>query len=444
MTTSGVNIRELVLETLLDIIQEGNYSHIALSSLLDKYQYLSRQERSFLTRVTMGTLERMLEMDDIIDRFSKVRVNKMRPVILCILRMSVYQLKYMDSIPDSAVCNEAVKLAGRKGFGDLKGFVNGVLRNISRNLSHISYPDEERQPVEALSLRYSIPEWMIRQWRQDYGWERAKSIAKSFAHQEKTCVRVNTLKTTAEKLTDDLRKQGIAVEQLVLTDYPEFKDALYIWDYDYLFKIEEFLQGHFYVQDVSSMLAACLLAPGRGDYIIDVCAAPGGKSLHAAALMQGTGRVEARDLTDKKMKLTEENIIRSGARNVKAVKWDALILDESVLGAADGVIADLPCSGLGVLGRKPDIRFRMTMEQEQKLAALQREILGNACQYVKPGGTLLYSTCTVNKMENEENTEWFLTSHPEFSLTVERQIFPGQLGLGQGDGFYLARMVRSK
>lgn len=439
MTTKGENTRELVLETLLSVEKGESYSHKALSALLDKYQYLSKQERSFITRVTLGTLERRIELDYIIDWFSKVKVKKMKPVIRCILRMGVYQLKYMDSVPDSAVCNEAVKLAGKKGFVSLKGFVNGVLRSISRNLPEVSYPSEEEKPIEAVSIRCSIPQWILRQWREDYGWEKTKSMAESFLNQERTTIRVNTMMTDREKLIDDLKKQGIQAEKLVLRDYPDFKQGLYIWEYDYLLKIKEFAQGQFYVQDVSSMLPVWFLNPKEGDFVVDVCAAPGGKSIHAAQLMQGLGVVEARDLTDYKVGLIEENIARARLKNVKAVKWDALILDESIVGKADGVIADLPCSGLGVLKKKPDIRYRMTREQQEELSRIQRQILSNACQYVKPGGTLLYSTCTVNKIENEDNTAWFLQNHREFSLAKERQIFPGE---SCGDGFYLAKMIR--
>ena len=439
MTTKGENTRELVLETLLSVEKGESYSHRALSALLDKYQYLSKQERSFITRVTLGTLERRIELDYIIDWFSKVKVKKMKPVIRCILRMGVYQLKYMDSVPDSAVCNEAVKLAGKKGFVSLKGFVNGVLRSISRNLPEVSYPSEEEKPIEAVSIRCSIPQWILRQWREDYGWEKTKSMAESFLNQERTTIRVNTMMTDREKLIDDLKKQGIQAEKLVLRDYPACKQGLYIWEYDYLLKIKEFAQGQFYVQDVSSMLPVWFLNPKEGDFVVDVCAAPGGKSIHAAQLMQGLGVVEARDLTDYKVGLIEENIARARLKNVKAVKWDALILDESLVGKADGVIADLPCSGLGVLKKKPDIRYRMTREQQEELSRLQRQILSNACQYVKPGGTLLYSTCTVNKIENEDNTAWFLENHREFSLAKERQIFPGE---SCGDGFYLAKMIR--
>lgn len=437
--TDGINIRELVLEVLLAVTKEEAYSHIALSAVLDKYQYLTKQERSFITRVSEGTLENMIELDYILNQFSKTKVNKMKPVIRCILRMGVYQLKYMDSVPASAACNEAVKLAERKGFRNLKGFVNGVLRNISRNLDEITYPDEKKQPLQSMSVKYSIPEWMLEQWSRDYGREKAESIAKAFREKKGTAIRTNMTKITPKALRESLEKEGITVTPVVLSDYPDFDYAMYISGYDYLAALPQFTEGLFTVQDVSSMLVTHVAAPKPGDYVIDVCGAPGGKSLHAAELMQGKGMVETRDLTEYKVGLIEENIERCGMNNIRARQMDARILEEDSVGKADLVIADLPCSGLGVLRKKTDIRYRMTEEMEKSLVELQREILPVVCQYVKHGGTLLYSTCTIDRMENEENTKWFLEQHPEFELVMERQIFPDEDGM---DGFYMAKFVR--
>lgn len=437
--TDGVNIRELVLGILLSVTKEEEYSHIALSAVLDKYQYLSKQERSFITRVSEGTLENMIEIDYIINQFSKTKVNKMKPVIRCILRMSVYQLKYMDSVPDSAACNEAVKLAERKGFRNLKGFVNGVLRSVGRNIDNIEYPNEKEEPIYAMSVKYSIPAWILLQWSRDYGVDKAKSIARAFKKDRQTAIRVNLTKTTPEQLTESLTTQNITAESVKIKEYPDFDYAMRISGYDYLAGILEFQEGMFTVQDVSSMLVTHVAAPKPGDYVIDVCGAPGGKSLHAAELMQGEGMVEARDLTDYKVGFIEENIRRCGMQNVCAKQMDARVLDKDSIDKADLVIADLPCSGLGVLGKKTDIRYRMTEEKERSLAALQREILSVICQYVKPKGTLMYSTCTIDRMENEENTAWFLRQNPQFELVMERQIFPDE---GEGDGFYMAKMIR--
>lgn len=420
-----INTRALALELLLEVTGGRTYSHVAIRGMLEKYQYLSKQERAFLTRVSEGTIERMLELDYIIDQFSKVPVRKMKPVIRNILRMSVYQLKYMDSIPDSAVCNEAVKLAQKKGFSSLKGFVNGVLRSIIRGMDQVEYP--------SLSVRYSLPEWIAEQWTEEYGEETAHKMMKAQYEERPVTVRVNLQKISREELMKRLEAEGVTC-----TEVEGIPCALAIRDYDYLRAIPSFREGLFQVQDVSSMLAAQMAAPKAGDYCIDVCAAPGGKSLHLADLLQGTGMVEARDLTDYKVGLIEENMERTGVKNMRAVRMDATVPDEASMEKADIVLADLPCSGLGVLNKKRDLKYRMTREQQRELVELQRRILGTVWQYVKPGGTLIYSTCTVHREENERNAEWFASHYP-FELKEQVQMLPG---IDPWDGFYIARLER--
>lgn len=433
--TDSVNTRELVLEMLIEIIEKNQYSHLVLRDVLDKYQYLSKQERAFMTRLTEGTLEHLIELDYIIDSFSKTKVRKMKPMIRSILRMSVYQIKYMDSVPDSAVCNEAVKLAKRHGFGQLSGFVNGVLRNISRNISDVRYPDQ-KDMVRFLEVKYSMPQWIVKQWINDYGMEKTEQILKGFDRENPLSIRTNTLKCTPEELRDKLKAEGVIVEPVKDLDY-----AFYISGFDYLNGLQSFEDGLFYVQDVSSMMAAELAAPEENDYVIDVCAAPGGKSTHLAEKLKGTGMVEARDLTDYKVDLIRDNIDRHELHNMKAVLMDATSYDEASVNKADVLICDLPCSGLGVLGRKTDIRYKISPEQEKELMELQRQILDTVHQYVKPGGTLVYSTCTIDKMENEDNVRWFADKYKDFVLKEERQLLPGQLG---GDGFFLAKFIREK
>ncbi len=429
--SASVNAREVVLDTLLLITRDGEYSHAALGGVLDKYQYLEKRERAFITRVVEGTLERMVEIDYIINQFSKVKTDKMKPVIRTILRSGVYQMKYMDSIPDRAVCSESVKLAAKKGFGSLKGFVNGVLRNIGRNLDAVAYPEEE---TAYLSVRYSLPEWLAAQWLSEYDADTVRRMGEAFFEERPVSIRCNTSAISREKLAQCLRKEGVTV-----TEDEEVSCALYIEGYDYLTKLEAFQKGWFYVQDISSMETVLRAAPKKGDFVIDVCAAPGGKALHMAELMEGTGQVLARDLTEYKTGLIQENIERSGLCNIKAQRWDARVFDESLKGAADIVVADLPCSGLGVLGRKTDIKYKMTPGMQEQLSGLQREILSVSCGYVKPGGKLLYSTCTVHKKENEENARWFLKSQEDFELLREQQRLPG---IHKGDGFYMALFRR--
>ena len=432
----GENSRELILDTLLLIDRDGEYSHIALKQVLDKYQYLDKKERAFITRVVNGTLERMIELDHIIHSFSKVKVNKMKPVIRMILRSGVYQIKYMDAVPDSAVCNESVKLAGKRGFTGLKGFVNGVLRNVSRNLARVEYPSREKDPEGYLSIRYSLPAWLAAQWISEYGLEKAEEIGEGFFAERPLCVRCNTSRISREELAERLRREGVEV-----TPDEEVPCALWLQGYDHVAGLPEFREGLFYVQDLSSMRAVLWADSKEGDQVLDVCAAPGGKAIHVAEMLRGTGMVEARDLTDYKIGLLEENIRRAGLANIQAVKWDATLPDPEKEEKMDIVLADLPCSGLGVLGKKPDLRYKMTPEKEEELARLQQKILSVVQAYVKPGGTLVYSTCTIHRAENEENTRWFLENHPKFRLRKERQLLPGA---DRGDGFYIAVMEKER
>ena len=442
--------RELVLGVLLEVTRDGEYSHISLRNVLTKYQYLDKRDRAFITRVVEGTLEHMIEIDYIINQFSKVKVNKMKPVIRNILRSAVYQLKYMDSVPNSAACNEAVKLATKKGFASLKGFVNGVLRNIERNLDNITYPDEANE-MEYLSVKYSMPEWILKKWLAQYDRVTVETMLADFQKEKPTTIRVNRNVMTKEELVQSLEKQGVHVE-----NHPYLDDALWISSYDYLADLDSFRAGAFHVQDISSMLVAHLANPQEGDTVIDVCAAPGGKSLHMAELLRGTGHVEARDLTDYKVNLIWENIQRSGMNNIEAVRWDATVPDEKSVEKADVVIADLPCSGLGVLGKKTDLKYKMTEQTQKDLVALQRDILSTVKSYVKPGGTLIYSTCTIHETENIGNVDWFLAENKEFELlsvkedlceelweSVERegclQLLPG---VHKSDGFFIAKFKK--
>ena len=426
-----MNVRELALEVLLEI-EKGEKSHLILRSVLEKYQYLTKQERAFLTRVTEGTVERRLELDYIINQYSKVKVKKMKPVIRNLLCLAVYQMKYMDNVPDSAACNEAVKLAVKRGFGNLRGFVNGVLRNIARNLDHIEYPEKE-QTIPYLSVMYSMPEWIVKMWVSDYGREKTEEILQNFYIERPTTIRINENQISKMALIDKLEREGVKVEE-----HPFLQSALLISNYDYLGALDSFLEGDFQVQDAASIQVAESAGIKEDDYIIDVCAAPGGKALHAAQILNGTGFVEARDLTEYKVSLIRENIWRMGFTNIEAVQQDATIYDEASEAKADVIIADLPCSGLGVLAKKTDLKYKMTPEKEKEVAELQRQILKTVHRYVKPGGTLIYSTCTICKSENEENAKWFVENHPQFELRWEKQIFPGR----ETDGFYIAKFIR--
>ncbi|MDD6182238.1 MAG: 16S rRNA (cytosine(967)-C(5))-methyltransferase RsmB [Lachnospiraceae bacterium] len=433
--TDGVSTREIILDILLAVTRDGEYSHLALSGTLNKYQYLEKQERAFITKVTEGTLEQMIKIDYIINSFSNIRVSKMKPVIRCILRSAVYQICFLDGVPDSAACNEAVNLAGKRGFRNLKGFVNGVLRNIARKKEQIVYPDERKQPQEAVSVQYSLPLWLVEQWETEYGMDKTKAMAKALLEEKPTAVRINLNQITKEELIKQLKSEGVDV-----TESKELPYALFLSGYDYLNKLSGFQEGCFYVQDISSMKVAETAEPKEGDVVLDVCGAPGGKSIHIAQMLQGTGQVITRDLTSSKVAKIEENIARCRVENMRAECADARVPDESLREKADIVIADLPCSGLGVIGRKKDIKYKMTPEKEQELVALQREILSVVPAYVKSGGTLVYSTCTIHKAENEENVQWLLENHRELHLESMQQIFPDETG---NDGFFIAKLRKN-
>lgn len=444
--TKQISEREIILGILLEITKEGGYSHIVLRNTLEKYQYLDKKERAFITRVVEGTLEHLIEIDYIINQFSKVKVNKMKPVIRTIIRNSVYQIKYMDSVPNSAVCNEAVKLAEKKGFFQLKGFVNGVLRNIDRNVSNIQYPDKKNM-IEYMSIKYSMPIWILKEWEKSYDWSTIEKMLQGFLLEKGTTIRCNLHKISKEDLMHKLAEEHVQVKE-----HPYLPYALEISGYNYLGDLKSFREGDFQVQDISSMLVSEIADPKEDDYIIDVCSAPGGKALHMADKLCGTGFVEARDLTEYKVNLIEENIGRSGMKNIRAVQQDALVYDEASKEKADIVLADLPCSGLGVLGKKTDIKYKMTRETQKELSDLQRKILSVVQSYVKPQGTLVYSTCTINEEENMENVRWFLEQYSQYHLVSVKDSLCEELkpsvkegclqllsGVHDSDGFFIAK-----
>ncbi len=448
--TSGINTREMIMEILLQIDEEGEHSHIAIRNALSKYQFLPKQERAFITRVCEGTLEYRILIDYIINSFSKIPVDKMKPPIREILRSAVYQLKFMDRVPDSAVCNEAVKLAQKKGFYNLKPFVNGVLRTVARQMDELEYPSKEENPVRYLSVRYSMPEELVERWLNDYGEETTEKMLADFLEEKPVTVRCRTYLNSVDKICESLKNQGVKVEQAPYLPY-----AKRISGYNHILALDAFIQGKMVVQDVSSMLVAEIANPKKGDYVIDMCAAPGGKSLHMGDKMEGYGTVDARDVSQYKVDLINENIHRTGSINVQAKVQDATIFDVESECKADIVLADVPCSGYGVIGKKPEIKYRSTAQKEEELVILQRTILDKAAEYVKPRGVLVFSTCTIAKEENEENMMWFMNNHP-FKLESIDEFIPEELrsettGLGYlqmlpgvhgTDGFFIARFRR--
>ena len=420
--TKSVSEREIVLDILMEVLEKDSFIHIAVRQALLKYQYMTKQERSFISRVSEGTVEYLLQLDAVIDRYSKTPVKKMKPLIRNILRMSVYQLFYMDRVPASAVCNEAVKLAQKRGFQGLKGFVNGVLRTVVRERSQISFDKD-------LSLKYSMPEWIWKMWETDYGQEETEHMLQAFLQKRPLSVRFLCQNASEKEILESLDAQNIEAKRSTLS-----KEVWFLEGIDSLEQTEAFQRGYLQVQDVSSALVGQFAGLKGDEMVLDLCAAPGGKALHMAEILKGQGHVEARDVSEEKTALIEQNIDRIGYKNITSKVWDARVLDQDMVEKADVVLADLPCSGLGIIGRKPDIKYHVTPEKLHELALLQREILSVAWQYVKPGGKLIYSTCTINKEENEQNRKWLLDNYPlePVSLRPESEELAVECSLEEG------------
>ncbi len=451
-----VNIRAVVLDILTEIEKEGEFSHITINNALLKYQYLDRTQRAFINRLSLGTIECRIEMDYILNQYSKTPVNRMKPLIRRIMRMAVYQIIYMENVPDSAACNEAVKLAAKRGFTGLKGFVNGVLRNISRNKDNITYPDKANETKKYLSVKYSMPEWIIELWNTNMSYEEIEDILAGMKKDKKTYIRCNTLKGSTDYIKKILEEEGVTVTEVSGLSY-----AYEISGYDYLTALKSFNEGLYQIQDISSMMAGEYVKPSTDSLIVDVCAAPGGKSINAALklaeaaydnkdipesgiskeVLKGiTGRVIARDVSDYKASLIDDNVARLGIPYIDVEVHNALEFDEELEGKADIVIADLPCSGLGIMGRKPDIRYNITKEKIDDIISLQRDILKVVSRYVKTGGTLVYSTCTINRAENEDNADWICNTLG-FSKDGEyRQMLPS--AKADNDGFFVAGFIK--
>ena len=477
-----INIRSEALKALTMILEEKRPSHLVIRETLAALPGLDRRDRAFFTRLCEGTVEQLLRIDYVLAQCSSVPVRKMKPLIRTLLRMSVYQLLFMDSVPDSAVCNEAVRLAGKRGFSGLKGYVNGVLRSVCRLDREKTLPPRGKNEHEYLSIYYSAPLWLVDYLAECYGEEKAEKILSGFLAERPLTVRMNLSRGRREDIIGSLENQGVTVKPVFAesTLNPEdsavsektdlrteksengnestdiFQEALALENPGNPAGLAAMKDGLIQVQDIASMLPVFAADIRPGETVVDVCAAPGGKTLHAADILAGSGNVISRDLSAEKVRMIQENIDRSKLTGITAQVHDATVFDPELEGKADVVIADLPCSGLGIIGKKPDIKYRMDKAQIDELAALQRQILTAVSRYVRPGGRLIFSTCTLSREENQENREWFLNQFPEFkplpitdghfSVFGEASVGEGYIQLVPGihpcDGFFVAGFVR--
>lgn len=426
MGVGEINTRETVLDMLLEVTKNNTPGHVLLKDVLDKYNYIDESDKAFIKRLFEGTLERMITIDYVINRFSNTPVNKCKPLIRNLLRMSVYQILYMDRVPDSAAINEGVKLAKKRKFVNLSGFVNGVLRNISRNKENAIDTDD-------LSVVYSCPKVICDSMIEDYGLEKAREVLAQGLKTRKVFIRIREdISNEKQKgCIDNLKAAGIECTKSPLTEYAyEVSGNL-----SELTQNDSFEEGCFTVQDVSSQLVAERAGIKTGMKVLDVCAAPGGKTMHA---MSKGADVTARDVSERKTALIQENAARLKLNPAIQV-WDATVPDKDSVEKYDVVIADVPCSGFGVMGKKPDIKNGVTVEGLNELNVLQRQIVDCVTSYVKPGGVLMYSTCTLRKKENEDMVRYICEKYP-FTLDCEETLFTCE----EHDGFYIARLIKNE
>ena len=388
------NAREQAAELLTAIEKDKTYAQLLLKDALSASD---AKDKSFITEIVYGTLKYRLKLDYIINQFSKTPVHKMKPFVRNIIRMSVYQMLFLDKVPVSAVINEAVKIIKKRKFGTLSGFVNGVLRQIERNKAEIVYPDQESHLADYLSIFYSIPEWIIKAWLKKYDAETVEKICAALNERARVCIRVNTLKTTIEELQTIFEKENLLYESGAF-----LKEAMHIKNVDNLQASPSFKKGLWTVQDESAMLVAYIVDPQPGERVLDLCSAPGGKSIHMAELMKNEGEIISADVHEHKLELIQKSAERMGISIIYPVLQDGTILNKAYVEAFDRILLDAPCSGLGIIKRKPDIRYNKAAEDIKEIALLQRKLADCAVKYLKENGRLVYSTCTLSEAENEE------------------------------------------
>jgi 16S rRNA (cytosine967-C5)-methyltransferase len=405
----SVTPRERILDSLLRITA-GSPSSGHLTKENSFLTRLEPRDRAFMKRVTEGTIERQIELDYVIDQYSNTPVKKMKPLIRCLMRMSVYQILYMDQVPDAAACNEAVLLAGKRGFAPLKGFVNGVLRQIVRQKDKLVYPDLDTDFEEALHIRYSMPKWILKLWCKEYGRETTRTMLEHLMAAHPVTIRfANRLnRTEMQQYLSLFTQKGVTWQPSPYSDR-----SWRLTHVEGVAALPGFQEGAFWVQDDSSVLSVLCAGIEPDDFVMDICAAPGGKSLLAA---QTGAQVLSRDITPQKLSMITENRKRldpqGSTLQVMTQLWDATLFDPAYEEKADVLLMDLPCSGLGVIGKKPDIKYRQTMDSLKQIVTFQREIIESSWRYVKPGGVLLYSTCTLNPEENEEQVAYICRNYP--------------------------------
>lgn len=436
--------REIAFKVLCDIEDNNNYSNIAINKHFKKID-INNQERGLATELIYGVVENKIYLDYIIDKLSKIKTQKLSTCVKILLRMGIYQITFLDSISEYAAVNETVNLV-KKYDNRSKGFVNAILRNVIRNKEEALKVDTGNEIMD-IAVKNSYSPWMIKEFIKTFGEEFTNDLLEVNNEKPNLYIRVNTLKITRDELIEKLKKQGIEASKVNIID-----EAIKVTNLKNIENNELFKNGLFTIQDISSMMVGKVISPKENSEVLDICSAPGGKTTHVATLMNNTGKVVARDIFEHKLKLIENTVNRLGLTNVVVESSDALKLDENSIDKFDYVLADVPCSGLGIIKRKPEIKYK-TKEELKGLPEIQGEILKNASNYVKIGGILVYSTCTIIDKENIDVVNEFLQNNDNFELIPIDEIkvdldnenkgylkiYPNIHGM---DGFFIAKLKR--
>ena len=439
-----INVREIALKILYKIDNDKAYSNIILDDEIEKY-ILEKRDKALLTKLVYGTLTYLITLDTIIQKYSNIKIKKISPWILNILRMGIYQIIYLDKIPKRAVVNEAVNLSKKYGHKASSGFVNAILKKIeSSELETLSFDNE----VDKLSVLTSHPKWLIEELLKEYNFDKVTKICEYNNIEPPVYIRLNTIKTNLDEVICELSKQGIEIEEINVPNTVKVINSSDIAN-NQLFK-----QGYFTIQDAAATLTGIVLDAKPNEEILDLCSAPGGKTTHIAELMNNTGNIVACDIYESRLKLVEDNAKRLNITNIKLKVNDATKLNAEYINKFDRVLLDVPCSGIGVIRRKIDIKYQKDIDSLHDICDIQYRILENASKYVKRNGVLVYSTCTIFKKENEENVEKFLKNNPNFEIVDISDMVQDNCSNGKYiktlphvqdfDGFFIAKMVRKE
>ncbi len=432
------NPRQIAFQALLKTEKDGAFSNLALDAVLSKSQ-LDTRDKSFVSNLFYGVIERQLTIDYNLSLYLTKPLKKLKPEVLTVMRMGAYQILFMNKVPDSAAVNESIKLSKKNGAAYASGLINAVLRKVSS--SGLVLP-ENTDSAEYLSVKYSCPLWLTRKWSTEYGKEDTVKLLEASLGSADTCIRVNSTKTSADDLIARLAEESISAEKT----YNENTLKINLKGND-IEKLKAFKQGLFHVQDIASQLCAKALGVKENDTVFDLCSAPGGKAYTVCEMMNDKGKVLCFDIYENRVSLILKGAERLGLKSIEGSVGDASVYNEN-LGFADKVLCDVPCSGLGIIRRKPEIKYKKEQELTD-LPEIQYSIICNASRYVKMGGRMIYSTCTLSKAENEDVCKKFLETHHSFKAVgvfsendeCMKTLMPHK---NDSDGFFIACFERKE